>query len=485
MKEYQELKKINTEYYILCSVIEFLDHDREAEMPVGASEFRGTQIGVLAQLKNRLMKNEELKNIFEKCRNNKELNELEKTDVEESYRNWIHESGIPDDLIAKIETAKSFSMKIWSDAKNGKATFKDLLPYLEQIFEIEREIANKKSDFLKLSPYDCLIDEFQPGLKQEKIDFFFDELKAFLPTIIEKRKNIPVIPLKDYPKDKKLNYVKRILDLMNFNFEQGRRAEVIHPHSSGPAFDSIIAVNYNADLISLTYSAIHECGHALYQQQLTNCLTAVGQQRGMAIHESQSLFFEKQIGKNEKFINILAQILREEFESVPELSSDNILNTIRQVEPSFIRIDADEVTYPLHIIMRYEIERDIINGKMKVKDLPEIWNAKMKEYLGITPPNDLLGCLQDVHWIVGLVGYFPSYTMGAIIASQLMEKIRTEIKNIDGDLEKGDLKNITKWLNDNIHKYGSSIDFEELIKRATGQELSIASFKKHLTNRYL
>jgi carboxypeptidase Taq len=225
---------------------------------------------------------------------------------------------------------------------------------------------------------------------------------------------------------------------------------------------------------------LHECGHAVYQQNLLDFLRAVGQQRGMAIHESQSLFFEREVGKDENFVKFFAKLLREEFGDSKDLVDENILTIIKHVKPSFIRIEADEVTYPLHIILRYEIEKDIIDEKIKIKDMPEIWNAKMKEYLGIVPPNDAVGCLQDCHWPLGLIGYFPSYTFGAIIASQLMEKIKKVLPNIENDMKNGNLGNIREWLNKNIYKYGSSVDFETLIKNATGKELSIEAFKKHL-----
>jgi carboxypeptidase Taq len=489
MEFYKRLKELNSEYYTLGHMLEFLDHDRDAEMPPKASDFKGIQLGLLAKLQNRIMKNPEWNKIFEECRGSNELNSDEKIDVEETYRCWVHESSIPEDLVGKLADTVANSARIWTDAKNGKATFKDILPYLESIFNINREIAEGKNKLLKLSPYDCMLDKFQPGLKSEKVGAIFEDLKKFIPTVLAKvqqKDQLKPTPLDGgaYPKEKKEKFVRRLLEVIGYDFERGRLSEVIHPHMVGLAPDIVIAVNYKSDPVDLSFSSIHECGHAVYQQNLTDFLRCVGQQRGMAIHESQSLFFEMQIGHNNAFIPFLAGLMREYFGDRPEFSSENIGALIKRVEPSFIRIHADEVTYPLHVIMRYEIESAIIRGEVKVKDLPELWNSKMKEYLGIIPPNDALGCLQDCHWPCGLVGYFPSYTFGAIIAAQLMGKIKTVMPNISEDIAKGDLSRIREWLRDNIHSRGASVDFETLIKNAAGKELSAEDFKMYLNNKY-
>jgi carboxypeptidase Taq len=430
-----------------------------------------------------------LSKIFEECLKDSGLTNDERADVEETYRVWVHESSVPEGLVGKLADTVANSTRIWTSAKNGKATFRDILPHLENIFNINREIAEEKSKFLKLSPYDCLLDNFQPGLKAEKIDAVFSDLKRFIPTILAKirQKNpakITPLAADSYTRDKKEKFVRKLLEIIGYDFERGRLSEVIHPHMVGLAPDIVIAVNYKSDPVDLSFSSIHECGHAVYQQNLTDFLRAVGQQLGMAVHESQSLFFEMQVGRSNAFIPFLAKTMREYFGSAPELSDENILAIVRHVEPSFIRIHADEVTYPLHIIMRYEIESGIINGKIKVKDLPEVWNTKMKEYLGIVPPNDLLGCLQDCHWPCGLIGYFPSYTFGAVIAAQLMTKIRSDLPNIDSDIAKGDLSRIREWLRDRIHRHGTSVRFEDLIRNATGKELSTDDFKRYLSDKY-
>ncbi|MDR3290008.1 MAG: carboxypeptidase M32 [Rickettsiales bacterium] len=484
MQEYKEIQKINETIYTLHHLVEFLDFDRDSGMPVGASEFRGKQLGLLETLINKEYKNPRLNDLFKICRNNNNLTKKQQIDVEETYKNWVHASAISEVLIEKMANSVAKTTQIWTDCKNKKASFKDILPHLQENFEITKQIANEKGKLLNLTPYNALCDGFQSGLTTEIIDKTFGELKTFLPDLIKKVKNKKTIPIKNYSKEQKIVYVKKLLNLMNFDWNRGRVGEVIHPCSCGMSPDTIVAINYNSDLLSLTYSVMHECGHCIYTQNLTDYLSAVGQQRGMGIHESQSLFYEKQIGKNENFVKTISKLMQESCGNNFELNEENILNTIRRVEPTFIRIDADEVTYPLHIVMRYEIEKAIINDELQVKDLPEVWNAKMKEYLGITPPNDLLGCLQDCHWYVGLIGYFPSYTFGAIIASQLMKKLSGEY-NVVNALNGGDLGKITSFLNEKIHSKGCEKSFMELVKNATDNEIDVRCFKEYLEKRYL
>jgi carboxypeptidase Taq len=255
MEFYEELKKMNADYYVLSHILEFLDHDRDAEMPSKASYFRGMQLGLLARLKNKIMKDEKWGKIFHECHKNKNLTNEEKLDVEETYRNWVHESGIPEELVRKLADNVANSNRIWTDVKHGKATFKDILPYLENIFEINKEIAKIKSKLLKLFPYDSLLDAYQPGLKVEKIDFIFNELKEFLPSLIQKytenQKNKQLELNKEYSRDGKKKVCRKIAEIVGFDLERGRLSEVIHPHEAGYAPDVIVAVNYNKDPIDV------------------------------------------------------------------------------------------------------------------------------------------------------------------------------------------------------------------------------------------
>ncbi len=408
-------------------------------------------------------------------------------DTEETYKNWVHESCIPEEIEEQLQLITASSLEAWRNIKNGKAVFKEAIPHLEKVFDKIREIAEIKSKYLNLTPYNSLLDAYQPGLSTEIIDPIFNDLKNFLPNLIKKAQNNneKYIPFSNnYPLEKKKKFVRELVKILGFNFNHGRVDEVIHPHSVGSAPDVIIAINYDDNIMDLSYGAIHECGHGVYSQNLQNYLQAIGQHRGVSIHESQSLMFEMQLAKNQDFINFFSKLLKEEFGNLPEFSVQNLTSYFKEVKPNLIRIQSDEVTYPMHVVLRYEIEKDIIEGKMKIKDLPEVWNAKMQEYLGITPENDAVGCMQDIHWSEGLVGYFPSYTFGAIIAAQLMEKMKIDIKDIENNIKNGNFKEINNWLKEKIHSKGCSLDFNELIEEASGKKLSADSFKKHILNRY-
>ncbi|MDR2527053.1 MAG: carboxypeptidase M32 [Rickettsiales bacterium] len=485
MEKYRELEKMMADYFLLSYVIEFLEHDMESDMPIGGNEIRAKELGLLEVMKNNIMKNENWKSVFNACIDNKELSEEQRINTKLTHRLWIHDSALPEELLTRLANVKAKTNITWSDAKHGKGGFKENLSNLEEIFEITKEIADIKSKMLKLSPYDALLDSYSPGLSSEKIDIIFNDLKGFLPDFIKQNKKECKQLSNDYSREQKKIYSKKLLELIGFDFNYGRLAEVIHPHMTGPATDVIIAPNFDEDLIKLTGSVIHEGGHGIYQQSLKNYLSPIGSPLGMAIHESQSLFFEKQIGKNKFFLKKVADLLQEVFGDKEELSYNNILKLNREIKPDFIRIESDEATYPLHIIMRYEIEKGILENKIKVKDLPDVWNEKMKEYLGIVPQNDLQGCLQDCHWFFALVGYFPAYTFGALVAAQIMDKMKMEIQNIEQELENGNLSKIREWLYNNIYIHGSSLNFEELVKRATGKELGTDAFKEHLKDRLL
>lgn len=486
MKAYEKLKQLNEKYFTLQSIEQLLSHDMLSNMPSNATELRSKQLEILAKLKKEVISNNSWEEIFEECKKDNTLTDYEKINLRETEKLYIDENIIPEELEIELSNCSINATKVWTDVKNNKATFKDLLPYLEKNFDIIKKIADTKSKVLKISPYDCLINQYQKGLTSKQIDKTFNDLKPFLIDLANKNYNKrKPIPLNgNYDLEKKKNFVKKIVETVGINSSNARIDPVLHPHTDGYAPDILLGINYNFDLSLLFYATIHESGHALYIQNLKDYLQPIGQYMGMAIHESQSIFMEKQVGKNENFISFVANIMKDEFGNLPELSKENLLNLSRDVKVNPIRIKADEITFPLHIILRYEIEKDIMENKIKIKDLPEIWNEKSIKYLNVKPKNDVEGCLQDIHWISCNVGYFPSYAFGAIIAAQLMETLRKDLKNVDEDLLNGNLTNIDNWLNINIHSKGTQLDFNELIKNATGKELSTDAFKKDLLNKY-
>lgn len=277
------------------------------------------------------------------------------------------------------------------------------------------------------------------------------------------------------------------MKLLQFDFEHGRLDESVHPFCGGVPTDVRITTRYDeSEFMQSLMGIVHETGHARYEQGLPKELagTPAGEARSMGIHESQSLFFEMQIGRNNAFIDHLARLASNHF-SGNEFAKDNLAKIYTRVEKGFIRVDADELTYPAHVILRYEIERDLMNSVIKHTDVPELWNEKMKAYLGLsTEGNFKNGCMQDIHWTDGSFGYFPSYTLGAMYAAQFMAAMKKTI-DVDGVIQSGDLSPIFTWLSDNIWIKGSLLTTDELVKQATGETLNAQHFQAYLKSRYL
>lgn len=365
----------------------------------------------------------------------------------------------------------------------------------DRVFNIIRKIAKLKSEKLAKAPLDILIDSYDPDRTSAEIDKCFNKLKIELPKliaqIVEKQKSEKIIPLsKPIDEETQKRIGLRMIEKMGFSLDHGRLDKSIHPFCSGSNDDVRLTTRYDVNnFLSSLFGIIHETGHGLYQQHLPAKYRnqPVGYYKGLAIHESQSLIMEMQAGTSKSFITYLAKLLKDEFSfSGPEYSEDNLYKLVTTVKPSFIRVDADEVTYPLHVIMRYEIEKEIIDNRLQAKDLPSLWNQKMQEYLGIVPDTDTIGCMQDIHWPSGTIGYFPSYTNGAIIASMLMKKAKSEYKSIDSELSTGNFSSINKYLNENLRQFGSLKTSHELLNTATGySEIQPDIFLNYLKEKYL
>jgi carboxypeptidase Taq len=373
--------------------------------------------------------------------------------------------------------------------------WKKLEPYIDKVFASVRKIAKLKADKFGIAQYDILVDSFDPERKSSEIEEVFNNLKDNLPDLIQKivKKQSPekVIPLREKIDENTQREIGlRVMRAMGFDMDRGRLDKSVHPFCGGTNDDVRLTTRYDeSNFLSSLLGVIHEAGHGLYQQNLpANYLDQpVGNAKGMAFHESQSLIMEKQAGKTPEFMQFLARILRDEFKiKGEEYSAENLYLLMTRVEPSLIRVDADEATYPLHVIIRFEIEKAIIDGSLKTKDLPEYWNKKMEQYLGIIPDSDKDGCMQDIHWPSGWFGYFPSYTNGAIIASMLMKAAREKHPEINGQLASGSFTGLNEYLNKNLRNYGSVKNSASLLKISTGHsKINPEIFTDYLKSKYL
>ncbi|WP_341764147.1 carboxypeptidase M32 [Candidatus Tisiphia endosymbiont of Beris chalybata] len=495
MKNYilleQELEKISQ----INNVISILYWDISVNIPIDSVNNRTKEIAYLSSLSHSILKSQKLEELVEACsQDSKGLDEWQLANVQETKKYIIESKCIDDDLRDKYIIASTKCEMIWREARKNN-DYQLLKPYLQSVLDYAKEMARAKAQKLNCSIYDAALDQYDPGRKAEEIRVVFNEIKTTIPTliqqVIEKQSNEKVVPIvKVVNKDLQKLIATRLMEVMEFNFRNGRLDESTHPFCGGTSYDIRLTNRYNEyNIISGIMGVVHETGHGLYEYNLPAQYKnqPVGKGKGMAIHESQSLFMEMQVGRSQEFCEFLATLLRDEFDfKGTEYTADNLYKLVTRVAPSFIRVDADEVTYPLHVIIRFELEEALINGELSLDDLPYYWNNKIQEYLGIMPQNDREGCLQDIHWPMGSFGYFPSYTNGAIIASMLMHQAQIKNGNIKTEIAQGNFSNINHFLNNNIRKYGSLKTTNKLVEDATGEEkIQPKIFLNYLKQKYL
>jgi carboxypeptidase Taq len=366
---------------------------------------------------------------------------------------------------------------------------------LERVLRLQREIAVIKGDYLGRGPYEALLDQYEPGGSVATFDRLFDEIAAFLPDLLEAALTrqaatpSPPAPSGPFPVELQRRVGMRLMERIGFDFAHGRLDVSAHPFCGGIPDDVRITTRYDEnDFARALMGVLHETGHALYQRGLPAewRLQPVGRARGMAVHESQSLLLEMQVCRSRAFAIFAAPILREAFSGGgPGWETDALYRRQIRVQRSLIRVDADEVTYPAHVILRYRLERAMLAGDLVPADLPGAWAEGLQGLLGIAPANNGEGCLQDIHWYDGVWGYFPTYTLGALIAAQLFEAARAAIPDVLQAIAAGEFAPLLGWLREQVHAKGSLLSTSDLVESATGRPLGTASFERHLQDRYL
>lgn len=494
-KEYNDLKNKIEEIDNITNILSIIQWDSAVNMKPKSAPFRHKEVAYLGGLAHQFFCDEKVANLINKSLDGiEQLEPIDQTNLKLIAKNHKHATAISLDIQKESSLIFSASELAWRTARKEE-NFKLMEPHLDKVFDITRKTAKIKADKLGMDDYQVLVDAYSPDFKIEEIDKTFAELKNKLPIllkkIMEKQSSEKFLPLKEkISEETQQNIGFYIMKRMGFDFERGMLNKSTHPFCGGSLNDVRITTRYDENnFLSSLYAVIHETGHALYQLGLPEKTNAqpVGKAYGMSFHESQSLLMELQVCQSKEFTNYLAKILHDEFGfKGEEYSADNLYKINSRVEPSFIRVDADQVTYPLHVIMRYEIEKEIIYNGLKAKDLPDLWNSKMHAYLGIKPNSPSVGCLQDIHWPAGLIGYFPSYTNGAIIASMVMNKIKQDHPSALKSLEKGDFTNINDFANNNLRKFASSLKADDLLSKATGhKEVKAEIFLNYIENSFL
>ena len=473
-----------------------LGWDRAVMMPTGSSTDRGNQAATLGGIAHGMITDPKVGDWLAEADAAKTgLSPQQRANLHEMQRLHAHATAVPQALVEAHSRACTRSEMLWREARQ-QANFEMLRPALEEVLNLTIQQAEAKAAALGCSAYEAMLDTYDPGLKPAVIDALFDDLTGFLPGFLaevqehQARQDVPAHPTGPYPVAAQEALGRKLMAAAGFDFNRGRLDVSTHPFCGGAGpHDIRITTRYNeADFTSALMGVMHETGHALYEAGLPDDLIRqpVGNARGMTMHESQSLLMEMQACRSEGFMQFLAPLVRESFGGdAGNWSAETLHYHYTRVAPGFIRVDADEVTYPAHVILRYRLERAMIAGDLAIADLPGAWAEGMQELLGITPPNDGVGCLQDIHWPDGAFGYFPTYTLGALTAAQLFAAIRRDLPGLDDDLARGEFGNLLAWLRKHVHGRGSETDTMTIIADATGSTLSTEAFKTHLRTRYL
>ena len=472
-----------------------LHWDAAAMMPAGGAAARAEQLATLRVISHKHLTAPEIADLVAEAETESDaLDEWQRANLREMRRRRVHAAALPDTLVEEESHACSKCEAVWRNAR-AQNDFAAVLPLLEQVLRLEREIAAIKAEHLGSSPYEALLDQYEPGGSVATIDRLFGELMRFLPDLLERvltrQAAFPSSPAPSgpFPVELQRRVGMRLMEHIGFDFTSGRLDVSAHPFCGGTPDDVRITTRYDEnDFARALMGVLHETGHALYQRGLPAewRLQPVGRARGMAVHESQSLLLEMQVCRSPAFLIFAAPILRETFAgNGPGWDAQALHRRQIRVQRSLIRVDADEVTYPAHVILRYRLEGAMIAGDLAPADLPGAWAEGLRQLLGIAPANDREGCLQDIHWYDGIWGYFPTYTLGALIAAQLFEAAREAMPDVLGAIAQGEFTPLFGWLREKVHSKGSLLSTAELVETATGRPLGTASFERHLHDRYL
>lgn len=479
----------------LQHALTFLQWDQLVMMPPGGNENRAESIAELVSLHHEFLTKPIVKDLLEQAKSEK-IDAVKKRSLMEMERVWQRAICIPPELVKAKSLAGSRCEHGWRTQRKEN-DWQGFLTNFKEVVNLSREEAkirqaNESERFA--TAYDSLLDLYCTGDSTLLISEVFAGLKKDLPNLIElvveKQKNKKNLSLSgEFPVEKQKELNEKLMEILGFDFSKGRLDVSMHPFSTGDRGDHRITTRFHEEEFAEALQATaHETGHASYENGLPDKWDAlpVGQARNLCIHESQSLLFEKQLFLSRPFIHYFSSVIANYFPIIQSIDPENLWQAFTKVEPSLIRVEADEVTYPMHVILRYEIESDLINEKMEPEDIPDAWDEKMNKYLGIsTGSNFTDGCLQDIHWTDGSFGYFPSYTLGAVNAAQIFAVIRREFPDWQEKLNLGDTGFIRVWLTKQIWERGSSLDSQEIIETATGQGTNSDFLLQHIRARYL
>ncbi len=466
-----------------------LGWDQQVTMPEGGTPARSKQLSTLSSLKHDALTDEATGAL---------LDELEAVDlsderaaaVREIRREYERADAVPVELVEEISETGSEALAVWEEAKR-EDDFESFAPYLERHVELKREYAERIDP--DRDPYEVLFEEYEPCLPLDRAEAILTELReALVPMIDAIRASDHELAVDTFrghfPEDDQEELAREALELLGYDFSRGRLDVSSHPFTSGNQFDCRVTTRFDeSDPLGALGSTIHEFGHAQYTLGLPgeHWGTPLGASRDLSVHESQSRLWENHVGRSRAFWELFLPQFTDQFPETADASVEDAYQAVNQVyEDNLIRVEADELTYHLHIIVRFEIERDLVRGDLAVEDVPTVWNDKYEEYLGIRPENDAEGCLQDIHWSHGNFGYFPTYSLGSVMAAQLYAAAESDIDDLEADIANGEFDALHGWLSENVHRHGARYETGELVERATGQPFTADAFLKYVDAKY-
>jgi carboxypeptidase Taq len=490
MKKYEAYRTTMARIADLEYTLAVMGWDQETYMPEKGADFRAQQTSTLSGIAHEMSVDKELGDLLKKLHKKKGLDAKQARNIDESLKDYKQSKKYTTEFVELLSKTTSECFQAWQKAKKA-SDFKIYAPHLAKMVDLKR----KEADMLgyKKHPYDALLDQHEPGATVAFLDVLFkdvrEQLVVFVKKIAAAKQNSDAFAHKHYPKDKQWDFGIDLLKQMHFDFEAGRQDISMHPFTTSfSALDVRVTTKIiENNLKSMIWSCIHEGGHGLYEQGLPTSQYGLpcGEAISLGIHESQSRMWENNVGRSLPYWKANYKRLQNYFpQNLKNVSLEEFYKGINLVNPSLIRIEADEVTYHFHVLIRYEIEKALMEGTIKVADLPAFWNEHYKKYLGVKVTSDAEGVLQDVHWSHGSIGYFPTYSLGSFYAAQFFNQAHKDVKGLQQQIEKGNMLPLLKWLREKIHKHGKFYTAEELCIHVTGEKLNFKYFMKYATEKY-
>jgi carboxypeptidase Taq len=493
----KRLKELDRELQVWNHVQAILHWDQETQMPDKAIDERAEQLTALSALIHEKSSSDELGSLLsdlgaddDKPSGSDELSALDRSLVRQVFRDYRQSTKLPAEFVRRLARATSLGQKIWSEAR-AKSDFSHFAPRLTELVELALE----RAEYLGYEdhPYDALLDQYEPFMKTAQVESVFAELEGGLVPLVEAIRSAPQVDdsflLKDFPVDGQKSFGEEVLGYLGYEMDRGRLDVSTHPFTTGLGRDDVrITTRYNANYFKTSiFGTIHEAGHGLYELGVGEDVkgTSLGQGTSLGIHESQSRMWENMIGRSAPFWDFFYPKLVSRFpDQLAGVDERSFYRAVNKVEPSFIRVEADEVTYSLHIILRFHLETKLLTKQLGVNELPDAWREESKALLGIVPESDADGVLQDIHWSMGGIGYFPTYALGNLYAAQFYRSMEQEIPDLQEKLRAGDFSAPLNWLRTNIHKPGASLTAGELCRQVTKEDLNPNYFLDYLRAKY-